>query len=280
MNKGKISHEGTISRDYRKKELLKTFLILCLIIIPTIALILVIIFWNDITDVEISIGWDVYMWIILFGGVIPFIALILVFSVYYSAYVKKFSYKISEDKIIINHGVFTRTRATIPYSRIQNINIVNGVFDRMFKTFTVKIETAGSSAAAASAQSGHIRPEGYIPGLKDPHIIEKKINEMLTKYSQIPSGLEDKIFKPEELAFDNFISYILSKMREGEKLKTSINKLLEKNNMTALKLAEEVGVPIHTINYLIEGRYNPSLALAYKLAEALNCKIEDLFKLA
>ena len=38
------------------------------------------------------------------------------------------------------------------------------------------------------------------------------------KYSAVPSGLEDKIFKPEELAFDNFISYILSKMREGEKL--------------------------------------------------------------
>ncbi|MFX1316801.1 MAG: helix-turn-helix transcriptional regulator, partial [Promethearchaeota archaeon] len=155
----------------------------------------------------------------------------------------------------------------------------NGVFDRLFKTFTVKIETAGSTAAAASAQKGISRPEGYIPGLKDPHIIENKIKEMMTKYSAVPSGLEDKIFKPEELAFDNFISYILSKMREGEKLKTTIRELREKLNISPAQLAEKVEVPIQTINYLEEGRYNPSLTLAYKIAEVLNCKIEDLFKM-
>jgi len=198
---------------------------------------------------------------------------------YNRAYVKNFSYIISDEHIIIKHGVLTKIVATIPYSRIQNINIVNGVFDRMFKTYTVKIETAGSSSAAASAQQGRIRPEGYIPSLKDPNVIEKKIKEMMTKYSAVPSGLEDKIFKPEELAFDNFISYILSKMREGEKLKTSITELSEKANLSAADLAEKVGVPLQTINYLAEGRYNPSLALAYKIAEVLQCKIEDLFKL-
>ncbi|MCK4688391.1 MAG: helix-turn-helix transcriptional regulator, partial [Candidatus Lokiarchaeota archaeon] len=45
------------------------------------------------------------------------------------------------------------------------------------------------------------------------------------------------------------------------------------------QLAEKVGVPIQTINYLEEGRYNPSLTLAYKIAEVLNCRIEDLFKM-
>jgi len=50
--------------------------------------------------------------------------------------------------------------------------------------------------------------------------------------------------------------------------------------LTAANLAERVGVPINTIKYLEEGKYNPSLAVAYKIAEVLNCKIEDLFKLA
>ncbi len=208
-----------------------------------------------------------------------FITIIVLTYLYNTAYIKNFSYKISEDHLVIKHGVLTKIVATIPYSRIQNINIVNGVFDRIFKTFTVKIETAGSSAAAKSAQKGIVRPEGYIPGLKNPKIIEKKIKEMITKYSAVPSGLEDKIFKPEELAFDNFISYILSKMREGEKLKTSITELREKANFSAADLAEKVGVPLQTINYLAEGRYNPSLALAYKIAQVLHCKIEDLFKL-
>ncbi|MFX1389112.1 MAG: PH domain-containing protein [Promethearchaeota archaeon] len=278
MSKEKKAFEGTISMSYRNKQLIKFGILWYLIAIVSILSTI----WPTYAIFEaegIPIGFELA--IIIIASFMGTATLIVMLGYWYNhSYVKNFSYKISEDHIIINHGVFTKTRATIPYSRVQNINIVNGVFDRMFKTFTVKIETAGSSAAAAGAQGGHIRPEGYIPGLKEPHIIEMKIKEMMTKYSAVPSGLEDKIFKPEELAFDNFISYILSKMREGEKLKTSIKELREKANLSVAQLAEKVGVPIQTINYLEEGRYNPSLALAYKISEVLKCKIEDLFKLA
>ncbi|GAI91202.1 unnamed protein product, partial [marine sediment metagenome] len=68
--------------------------------------------------------------------------------------------------------------------------------------------------------------------------------------------------------------------REGEYLKTTIKEKREDAQITAASLAEKVGVPIQTINYLEEGRYNPSLALAFKIAEVLKCKVEDLFKLA
>ena len=92
---------------------------------------------------------------------------------------RNFSYKITGENIVINHGVFTKTRAKIPFSRIQNINIVNGVFDRMFKTFTIKIETAGGIGVAQGG--GGIRPVGYIPGLKDPYDIENTIKKMMMK---------------------------------------------------------------------------------------------------
>ena len=215
----------------------------------------------------------------LFMFVIPYIVIVVSIAFYNNAFVTNFAYKIMEDNIIIFHGVFTKTRATIPYSRIQNINIANGVFDRLFKTYTVKIETAGSAAAAASAQKGIAKPEGYIPALKDPNLIEKKIKEMMNKYSAVPSGLEDKIFKPEELAFDNFISYIISKMRTGERLKTSIKDLREKENLSLADLAEKAEVPIQTIKQLEEGNYDPSLALAHRIATALGKKIEELFEL-
>lgn len=279
MSKHEQSFEGTISRDFRKKLILKNFFLYGLILISNLIWIILMFIGIDISEANIIFGLDFYLWIIVLGGIIPYLAYMILIAIYYSAYVRRFSYRIIEDKIIINHGVLTRTRATIPYSRIQNITIVNGIFDRMFKTFTVKIETAGSSGAGGG-QGGKIRPEGYIPGLKDPHVIEKKINEMMTKYSQIPSGLEDKIFKPEELAFDNFISYVMSKMREGEKLKTSIKERMENAMLTEASLAEKVGVPLETIKYLIEGRYNPSLALAYKIARVLGCKIEELFVLS
>jgi len=222
---------------------------------------------------------DWFFYEILYSVIIPYVILLFFSIVYLHKYVKNFSFKILENNLIIQHGIFTKKRVTIPYSRIQNINIVNGVFDRLYKIYTVKIETAGSSGVGSGGAGGYIRPEGLIPGLADPYIIENKIKEMVTKYSQIPSGLEDKIFKPEELAFDNFISYILSKIREGEKLKTSIRELREKNQMTAAQLAQKVGVPIQTINYLEEGKYNPSLTLAYEIAKVLNCRIEDLFEI-
>ena len=101
----------------------------------------------------------------------------------------------------------------------------------------------------------------------------------MNKYSAIPSGLEDKIFKPEELAFDNFISYIISKMRTAEKLKTSIKDLREKANLTIADLAEKAEVTIQTIKQLEEGNYDPSLALAHRIAIALGSKIEELFEL-
>ena len=228
-------------------------------------------------DPEFGIDW--FIMLTNLTVIIPYIVIALISAWYFSAYFKNFSFLVHEHEIIINHGVFTKIRGTIPYKRIQNINIVNGIFDRMFKTYTVKIETAGHSPVSSGKSRG-IAPEGYIPGLKDPYIIEKKIMEMITRSSSSTGAFEEKIFKPEELAFDNFISYILSKMREGEMLKTSIKTLREGIGMTAAQLAEKVDVPIQTITYLEEGRYSPSLLLAYKIAEVLNCKVEDLFELA
>jgi putative transcriptional regulator len=274
MSDNKIGYKDSISGSFIKKEVLKNNIVL---IIAAISLLLA---FYLLYNFDPEFLFDLFLILTLVCVLLPYIIIALISAWYFSAYVRNFSYLIEESNIIINHGVFTKVRVTIPYRRIQNINITNGVFDRMFKTYTVKIETAGSSAVGTGSKSRALRPEGYIPGLKDPHVIENKINEMIGKHTPTSSLFEDKLFKPEAIAFDNFISYILSKMREGERLKTFIKELREKQNMSSAQLAEEVGVPIQTIKYLEEGRYNPSLALAYKIAEVLKCKIEDLFKLS
>ncbi|MFX1364998.1 MAG: PH domain-containing protein [Promethearchaeota archaeon] len=279
MSNKNQSYKGNISSNYAKKEIFKNIIVYFSIYAWWMILIICLMYFFTPEILFEEMTWILEIWILILSVVVPFIVLLLLSIWYYYRFVKMFFFEILESEIILQHGVFNRVRATIPFSRIQNINITNGVFDRIFKTFTVKIETAGSSATAASAKSGIARPEGYIPGLLNPNIIEEKIKERILKYSAIPSGLEDKIFKPEELAFDNFISYILSKMREGEHLITTIKEKRENLNMTVANLAEKVGVPLQTIKYLEEGRYNPSLSLAYRIAEVLQCKIEDLFKL-
>lgn len=287
MIKDDVLFKGEIHRDFKKKVLLKLNLILALILVPPAIFSSLTAF--DIINTPSGKSFfenfvgppGILLTLILSTLAIVWIIILIISSIGLSKFIKNFSYNVSEDHIVIQRGLFTTKKVTIPYIRIQNINVINGFFDKRYKLYTVKLETAGKSGTLFTSSGINFHSEGYIPGIKDPDIIEEKINELMKKHSQvqIPQILEEKLFKPEELAFDNFISYILSKLREGEKLKTRIKELRESKNLTLSKLAEMVGVPIQTIEYLEEGRYNPSLSLALKISKVLDCKIEELFQL-
>lgn len=60
-------------------------------------------------------------------------------------------------------------------------------------------------------------------------------------------------------------------------MKTRIKEYRAKLNMTQEKLAESVGVRRETIIFLEQGKYNPSLGLAYRVAKVLEAGIEDIF---
>ncbi|MCX6710512.1 MAG: helix-turn-helix transcriptional regulator [Candidatus Woesearchaeota archaeon] len=63
-------------------------------------------------------------------------------------------------------------------------------------------------------------------------------------------------------------------------MKTRITELRKSLNMIQQELADEVGVTRQTIISLEQGRYNPSLELAYRITKALKKKhIEDVFRL-
>ena len=61
-------------------------------------------------------------------------------------------------------------------------------------------------------------------------------------------------------------------------MKTRLKEYRAKNNLTQEKLAEMVGVRRETIIFLEQGRYNPSLRLAYNVAKALGTNIEQIFR--
>ena len=60
-------------------------------------------------------------------------------------------------------------------------------------------------------------------------------------------------------------------------MKTRIKEYRAKTGMTQEKLAELVGVRRETIIYLEQGKYNPSLKLAYSISKVLDAPIETLF---
>jgi len=66
-------------------------------------------------------------------------------------------------------------------------------------------------------------------------------------------------------------------MQGGFIIKNNIKVLRAQHNMTQDQLAEKLSVSRQTIISLEKEKYNPSIILAFKLAEIFNCNIEDIF---
>jgi putative transcriptional regulator len=63
-------------------------------------------------------------------------------------------------------------------------------------------------------------------------------------------------------------------------MRTRIKELREKQGLTQEALARKVEVTRQTILFLEKGKYNPSLRLAYKIAQIFKRPIEDVFSFA
>lgn len=71
--------------------------------------------------------------------------------------------------------------------------------------------------------------------------------------------------------------YISCLSKRGGNLKNIIKKLRTKKNITQKELADRVHVTSRTIISLEKGKYNPSLMLAYRIAEVFNISLEELY---
>ena len=60
-------------------------------------------------------------------------------------------------------------------------------------------------------------------------------------------------------------------------MENRLKQLREERGISQRELAEEVGVTRQTINAVERGRYDPSLELAFALAEFFGCYAEDIF---
>ena len=91
---------------------------------------------------------------------------------------RNFDYFFEQDNVVIKKGVIRKTTVTIPYSKVQNINIKRGLLLRILGLSEVQIETAGATAA-----TGKIKPEGLIPAVGEEDA--KKIFEFLNKKIEV-----------------------------------------------------------------------------------------------
>ena len=270
---------GKIESKYALKETLKTFIIFTIMsasVFPFTSFIMSLAKNDNVMSLQFFTTGMIILTVICIS--VPFITALLTY-LYSVVYVNTFEYETSEKFLKIKSGVFTRKKVTIPFSRIQNLNITRGVFDRLFDLYTVKVETAGFGGAS-SQSGGIIKPEGYIPGIKDPSKLEKITRRLIHEYTQeVPEKIKSQVFTDNVLAYDEFIAYLLTRMAEVEEIKTRVKELRNKAGITQDELGKEVGVSRQTIIALEQGKYVPSLTLAMKIARKFNVSVEEIFEL-
>lgn len=67
-------------------------------------------------------------------------------------------------------------------------------------------------------------------------------------------------------------------MGKGTRVTNVIRRLrFEADEMTQAELADRVGVTRQTINAIEQGKYSPSLEVAFLIAAALNASLEQVF---
>lgn len=122
----------------------------------------------------------IYLFVVIFTDVFSLLSLttiivvitILIFAEIYArmAY-GRWQYDLANEGLKIEKGIIWKRYSTIPYDRIQNVDVHRGIFARMLGFSTIMIQTAGYSG-----QSG---AEGGLPAVDAAEA--EKIRAFITK---------------------------------------------------------------------------------------------------
>ena len=105
---------------------------------------------------------------------------IVVAEIYARMSYNRYLYEITHDEIKIERGIIWKKYTSIPYERIQNVDIRRGIIARMFGFSTVEIETAGQSGSSRYGRSNkRYESEGHLPAIDA--LGAEKIREFVMK---------------------------------------------------------------------------------------------------
>ncbi len=65
----------------------------------------------------------------------------------------RFRYALTGDELVIRSGLLSRTHRVIPLARVQNVDVKQGVLQRLLRVAELRVETAGAGAEAEAALS-------------------------------------------------------------------------------------------------------------------------------
>ena len=96
-----------------------------------------------------------------------------------------YRYDVTDLGFVKEHGIINKRYVTIPYEKIQNVDIDRSIFARIAGVSDIMIQTAGY--AGFSSRGGAQRvPEGYLPGL--PPDVAEELRDTLIRRARERSG--------------------------------------------------------------------------------------------
>ena len=92
---------------------------------------------------------------------------VIVAEIYARMSYNRYLYEIKQDAVKIEKGIIWKKYTSIPYERVQNVDIKRGIIARMFRFSTVEIETAGQSGGwgGYGRRNRRYQSEGHLPAI-------------------------------------------------------------------------------------------------------------------
>lgn len=124
---------------------------------------------------ESEIGIGVIFFLFFIGLIVAVITPLPFAHLIYESY----RYELQKDRVYIERGVIWKKYVSIPYERVQNVDILRGPLARMLELSDLQIQTAGAT---------HLLVEGRIPGISVEEANTLK-EQILSKVSGKKQGL-------------------------------------------------------------------------------------------
>lgn len=138
--------------------------------IKAIFLIIILWFWS-----KGNISFDsAQAGLILFGAYI--LVNLIITEIYTRMSYNRWKYKFNPNELKIEHGIIWKKYSSIPYERVQNVEIKRGLLARMLGYSTLEIETAGRSSGWGRSRNKKYMSEGHIPA------VSIKAAEMISEF--------------------------------------------------------------------------------------------------
>jgi membrane protein YdbS with pleckstrin-like domain len=109
-----------------------------------------------------------------------FVVLVLL-GIWIPMYYARLVYGITDDEVVWSRGVLFRKTSIVPYTKITNVDIVQGPVMRLFGIYGLHVQTAGYSAQQAG------KSEISIMGVKDHERLRNLIMENVRKVKGVPA---------------------------------------------------------------------------------------------